>query len=63
MRFQSPRHQKGSMEVELGNQAADRAAKIAALQKSDLIGVATLVPKTHLPETPSYTEYETQSEE
>ena len=41
------------------NQAADQAAKRAALQKSDLIGVATLVPQTNLPETPSYTEGET----
>ena len=42
-----------------GNQAADQAAKRAALQKHDLIGVATLVPQTNLPETPSYTEGET----
>ena len=41
-----------------GNQAADRAAKRAALQNNDLIGVATLVPQT-MPETPSYTEGET----
>ena len=40
------------------NQAADQAAKRAALQKSDLIGVATLVPQTDLPETPSYTDGE-----
>ena len=31
----------------------------AALQNNDLIGVATLVPQTNLPETPSYTEDET----
>ena len=42
-----------------GNQAADQAAKRAALQNSDLIGVATLGPHTDLPETPSYTEGET----
>ena len=52
-------HQKGSMEVAQGNQAADQEAKIAALQKHDLIGVATLVPQTNFPETPSYTECET----
>ena len=42
-----------------GNQAADQAAKRAALQKDDLIGVAILVSQTNLPETPSYTEGET----
>ena len=42
-----------------GNQAADQAAKRAALQNRDLIGVATLVPQSNLPETPSYTEGET----
>ena len=52
-------HQKGSTEVARGNQAADQAAKRAALQNRDLIGVATLVPQTNLPETPSYTEGET----
>ena len=51
-------HQKGSMEVARGNQATDQAAK-RALQNNDLIGVATLVPQTNLPETPSYTEGET----
>ena len=44
------------MGVARGNQAADQAAKRAALQNSDLIGVAALVPQTNLPETPSYTE-------
>ena len=39
-------HQKGSTEVARGNQAADQAAKRAALQNNDLIGVATLVPQT-----------------
>ena len=42
-----------------GNQAADQAAKRAALRNSALIGVATLVPQINLPETPSYTEGET----
>ena len=42
-----------------GNQAVDQAAKRAALQNNDLIWVATLVPQTKLPETPSYTEGET----
>ena len=42
-----------------GNQATDQAAKRAALQNNDPIGVATLVPQTNLPETPSYTEDET----
>ena len=42
-----------------GNQAADQAGKIATLQNHDLIGIATLVPQTNLPETPSYTEGET----
>ena len=41
------------------NQAADQAAKRAALQNHNLIGVATLDPQTNLPETPSYTEGET----
>ena len=52
-------HQKGSTEVAQGNQAADQAAKRAALQNKDLIGVATLVPQTNLSETLSYTEAET----
>ena len=43
----------------LANQAVDQAAMRAALQSNDLIGVATLVPQTNLPETPSYTEGET----
>ena len=46
-------HQNRSMEVAQGNQTADQAAKRAALQNNDLIGVATLVPQTNLPETPS----------
>ena len=47
------------MEVARGNQAADQAAKRAALQNTDLTGVATLVPHTNLPETPSCSEGET----
>ena len=41
-----------------GNQAANQAAKRAALQNIDPIEVATLVPQTNLPGTPSYTEGE-----
>ena len=51
-------HQKGSTEVAQGSQAADQAAKRAALQNRDLIGGATLVPQTNLLETPSYAEGE-----
>ena len=47
------------MEVAWGNQAAGQMAETAALQNSDLIGVATLVSKTNLPETLSYTKGET----
>ena len=47
------------MEVAWGNQTADQAAKRAALQNNDLIRVATLIPQTNLPDTPSYTEGET----
>ena len=53
------RHQQGSTEVARGSQAADQAAKRAALQNSDLRGDATLDPQTNLPETPSYTDGET----
>ena len=42
-----------------GNQAAEQAAKRAASQNHDLIGVTTLVPQTNLPENSSYTEGET----
>ena len=52
-------HQKGSMEVTQGNQAANQAAKRAALQNNDLRRVATLVPQTNLPESSSYIEGET----
>ena len=46
------------MEVAQGNQAANQPPKRAALQNNNLVGVATLVPQTNLPETPSYTEGE-----
>ena len=52
-------HQKGSTEVARGNQAANQAAKRAALQNNDLRRVATLVPQTNLPESSSYIEGET----
>ena len=42
-----------------GNQAADQAAKRAALQNNDLKGIATIAPQINLPATPSYTEGET----
>ena len=47
------------MELARGNQAVDQAAKRAALQNNHLTGIATLVPQTNLPETPSYDEGET----
>ena len=52
-------HQKGNTEVAQGKQAADQAAKRAVLQNNNLIEVATLVPQTNLPESPSYTDGET----
>ena len=42
-----------------GNRADDQAARRAALQNNDLIGVATIVPQANLPKTPLYTEGET----
>ena len=42
-----------------GNQVANHVAKRAALQNSNLLLVATLVPQTNFPENPSYTEGET----
>ena len=60
--FQSPTvkdTKKGAQKWHQGNQAADQAAKRAALQNNDRIGVTTLVPQTNLLETPSYTEGET----
>ena len=61
LRFQSPTvkdTKKGAQKWQ-GNQAADQAAKRAALWNNDLIGIVTLVPQTNLPETSSYTEGET----
>ena len=51
-------HQKGRIKRAWGNQEADQAIKRAALQNNDLIGIATLVLQTNLPETSSYTEGE-----
>ena len=45
-------HQKGNTEVARGNQAADQAARRAALQNNDLRGVTTLVLLINLPEIP-----------
>ena len=61
LRFQSPtvKDTKKGTQKARGNQAANQEAKRAALQNSDLIGVATLVPQTNLLETPSYTEGKT----
>ena len=47
------------MEAAQGNLAPNQAAKRAALQNNDLIGAATLLPQTNMPETPSYTEGKT----
>ena len=47
------------MEVAWGNQAANQAAKRAALQNNDLTGISTLVPQANLPEIPSYIPGET----
>ena len=49
-------YQKGSTEELQGNHAAHKAAKRAALQSNDMIGVATLVLQIILPEIASYTE-------
>ena len=57
--FHCKGHQKGSTGVARRNKAADQGAKRATLQNNALIGVATLVPQTNLPETPSYPEGET----
>ena len=57
LRLQSPTVEKTgkwSIEVAQGNQVA--AAKRAALQNSNLIGVSTLLLQTNLPGTPSYTD-------
>ena len=62
LRFQSPTvkdTKKRSTEEVQGSQAASQAAKRATLQNHDLIGIATLVLQTNLPETPPYTKGET----
>ena len=41
------------------DQAANQAAKRAALQNNDLTGISTLVPQANLPEIPSYIPGET----
>ena len=51
-------HQKGTQKCHKGTKQLIRQQR-AALQNHDLIGIATLVPQTNLPETPSYTEGET----
>ena len=50
--FCCKRHQNPSTEVARGNQAADQAAKRAALQNHDLIGVACIVSQVNMQETP-----------
>ena len=57
--FHCKGHQKGSTGVARGKQETNQAAKRTALQNDDLIGFATLVRQTDLPETPSYIESET----
>ena len=47
------------MEMAQGNQAVDLAAKRAAIQNNDLIGVADLVPQNNVPQIPSSAESET----
>ena len=62
LRFQSPivkDTKKGAQKWHEGTKPPIRQHKRAGLQNNDLIGVATLVPQTNLPETPSYTEGET----
>ena len=61
LRFQSPtvKDTKKGPQKWQGNQAANQAAKRAALQNNDLTGISTLVPKANLPEIPSYIPGET----
>ena len=62
LRFQSlivKDTKRGAQKWYEGTKQLIQAAKRAALQNQDLIGIATLVPQTNLPETPSYTEGET----
>ena len=61
VRFQPPTvkdTKKGVRKWHKGTKKPIRQLR-AALQNSDLIGVATLVPQTNLPEIPSYTEGKT----
>ena len=61
LRFQAPAvndTKKGAWKWREGTKQPIRQLR-AALQNHALIGVATLVPQTDLPETPSYTEGET----
>ena len=65
LRFQSlivKDTKRGAQKWYEGTKQLIQAAKRAALQNNNLIGVATLVPQTNLPETPSYTEGETLKE-
>ena len=61
LRFQSPtvKDTKTGAQKWLEGTKQLITAKRAALQTHDIIGVATLVPQTNLPETSSYTEGET----
>ena len=62
LRFQSlivKDTKRGAQKWYEGTKQLIQAAKRAALQNNNLIGVTTLVPQTNFPETPSYTEGET----
>ena len=62
LRFQSPivkDTKKGAQKWHEGTKQLIRQLGEQHLQNHVLIGVATLVPQTNLPETPSYTEGET----
>ena len=63
LRFQSPTvkdTKKGALKWHEGTKQLIRQQREQrTLQNHDPIGVATLVPQTNLPETPSYTEGET----
>ena len=61
LKFQSPTvkdSKKGARKWHEGTKQPIRQLKKAALQNNGLIGIATLVPQTNLPETP-YTKGET----
>ena len=59
LRFQSPTVKDTKKGAQKWHEGTDQAARRAALQNHDLIGVATIVPQTNLPGNPSYTEGET----